>query len=104
MKATLSTIAATAGLSRHTVASVLDLKPHKASSDTLSRISSAISKLYYPVTVDDLRAGVGISSNPFLVSIRERRRIRRDAVKISSLKSGLEHLLSLEAKNKKDAH
>lgn len=94
MTSYINAIATEAGLSRRSVEGALSCSGRRTSNSALLRISSAITKLYYPVTPEDLRVGVGVSSNPFLASIYQRRRIRRDASQVLSFKDGLDHLLS----------
>lgn len=96
MRYNMEEIARVAGLSSRSVRGVLGIKPYSASREVLEKISSAITKLYYPVTADDLRVGVGVSSNPFLVGIRQQRRSRRCALELKSFVNGLyNHLPSL---------
>jgi DNA-binding LacI/PurR family transcriptional regulator len=94
MKYSVIQIAKESGVTRRIVYDVLGPKKIPVSHQTLSKIANAITKLYYPVTADDLRVGVGVSSNPFLRGIRQQRRDRRCAEELSGLINNLYDLLS----------
>lgn len=95
MKYSVPAIAREAGVTHRIVYDVLGSKKIAVRHSTLVRIADAITRLYHPVTADDLRVGVGVSSNPFLMGIRQRRKGRRCAEELSGFTSNLYYLLSL---------
>jgi transcriptional regulator with XRE-family HTH domain len=90
----ISAIARESGVSRTTVNKILSNKRGPISESTLERVADAMTTLYAPVTADDLRVGLGVSSNPLLMSIRQQRRVRRCAQELSGFVNNLYDLLS----------
>lgn len=95
MRINISAIARESGVSRTTVNKILSNKRGSVADSTLERVADAMTTLYAPVTADDLRVGLGVSSNPLLMSIRQQRRVRRCARELSGFVNNLYDLLSL---------